>query len=77
MFVPDHFWSDLLVIVVVGAVAVLGLCGAVKVWDLFTKKVDEQAELAKGNMAVAVVQCTYMACIAYILGQVIAHVLGG
>lgn len=75
--IPAHLLSDVFVTIVFGIVAILLLVGSVKVWDFMTGKIDEQEELKKNNVAVAVVMSAYMLSVAYIIGKVVAHVLGG
>jgi uncharacterized membrane protein YjfL (UPF0719 family) len=74
---PDHFLSDLVVIALAGLLAISLLILAYKAWDWMTSKINEQEELNKGNTAVAIVLVGYMGSVAYIIGQVVAHVLGG
>lgn len=75
--VPSHLLSDVIVVVVFGVVAVALLLTALKAWDFMTKKIDEESELNKGNVAVAIVLSAFMGSVAYVIGQVVAHVLGG
>lgn len=74
---PAHLLSDVVVVLVFGLVAVALLLGAVKAWDWMTGKIDEQEQLNKNNTAVAIVLAAYLASVAYIIGQVVSHVLGG
>lgn len=73
---PPHLFSDAMVTLIFGSIAILLLCGAVKVWDFMTGKIDEEEELKKGNMAVATVMSAYMLGVAYIIGQVVSSVMG-
>ncbi len=74
---PAHLFSDVVVVLVFGLIAVALLIGAVKAWDLMTGKIDEQEQLNKNNTAIAIVMAAYMGSVAYIIGQVVSHVLGG
>ena len=74
---PPHLFSDVVVTIIFGAVAIFLLIGAVKVWDLMTSKVDEQEELNKNNTSVAIVMAGFMLSVAYIIGMVVSRVLGG
>jgi len=77
MNLPAHLLSDVVVTFIFGAIAIALLLGAYKAWDWMTTKVDEQEELKKGNISVALTMVGYMLSVAYIIGQVVAHVLGG
>ncbi len=77
MTLPANLLSDVVVTLIFGAVAIFLLVVAVKIWDFLTSKIDEQQELNKNNTAVAIVMLGYMGSVAYIIGQVVSHVLGG
>ena len=77
MGLPSHFGGDIVAVIVFGLLGMVLLGGAYKFWDWMTTRIDEQAELNKGNTAVAIVLVGYMFSVAYIISNVIAHVLGG
>lgn len=77
MYVPAHLWSDVLVTLIFGGVVIFLLVAAFKIWDWMTKDINEQEELKKNNTAVAITLVGYMLSVAYVIGQVVAHVLGG
>jgi uncharacterized membrane protein YjfL (UPF0719 family) len=77
MNLPANLLSDVVVTLIFGAVAIFLLILAIKAWDLMTRKIDEEEQLNKNNHSVAVVMSAYMLSVAYIIGQVVAHVLGG
>jgi fucose permease len=77
MTLPTNLLSDCVVTLIFGAIAIFLLVGAVKIWDWMTGKIDEEEQLNKNNTAVAVVMAAYMLSVAYIIGQVVSHVLGG
>lgn len=74
--VPDHLFSDVVAVLVFGILAIVLFLSAFKAWDFMTKKIDEEAELNKGNVAVAIVMSAYLLSIAYVIGKVVGHVLG-
>lgn len=76
MNLPAHLLSDVIVTVIFGVLAILLLCGAVKVWDWMTTKIDEEDQLNKNNTSVAMVMCGFMLSVAYIIGQVVSSVMG-
>lgn len=73
--VPDHFISDLIVIVTVSLFSIGFLCGGLKIWDLLTKNINEEEELKKGNVAVAVVTSAFILGLALIISSVVRGVL--
>lgn len=74
---PDYFLGDLLATVGFGIIAILLIVLGYVTFDKLTPKLDFNDLLNKGNMALAVVVGSFILGLCYVIGRVVAAVLGG
>jgi len=77
LYLPDYFLVDLIATVAFGIVAILLIILGYIAFDRLTPKLDFDELLNKGNMALAVVISSFMLGLCYVVGKVVAAVLGG
>ena len=77
LYLPDYFLVDLIATVAFGIVAILLIILGYIAFDKLTPKLDFDELLNKGNMALAVVISSFMLGLCYVIGRVVAAVLGG
>jgi putative membrane protein len=76
MHLPDYFVGDLLATVAFGIIAILLIILGYVAFDKLTPKLDFSELLTKGNMALAVVVGSFILGLCYVIGRVVAAILG-
>jgi len=74
---PDYFFVDLLATIAFGIVAILLIIVGYIAFDKLTPKLDFDDLLNKGNLALAIVISSFLLGLCYVVGKVVAAVLGG
>ena len=77
MHLPDYLFADLLSTVAFGIVAILLIVFGYIAFDKLTPKLDFDDLLNKGNVALAIVVGSFILGLCYVIGRVVAAVLGG
>ena len=77
MHLPDYLFADLLSTVAFGIVAILLIVLGYITFDKLTPKLDFDDLLNKGNVALAIVVGSFILGLCYVIGRVVAAVLGG
>jgi putative membrane protein len=74
---PDYLLTDLISTVAFGVVAILLLVLGYVTFDKLTPKLDFNDLLNKGNVAMAIVVGSFLLGLCYVIGRVVAAILGG
>ena len=74
---PDYLLSDLLATVAFGVVAILLIVLGYITFDKLTPKLNFSDLLNKGNTALAIVVGSFILGLCYVIGRVVAAILGG
>ena len=74
---PDTLLPDLISTVAFGIVAILLIVVGYIAFDKLTPKLDFDELLNKGNIALAVVVASFILGLCYVVGRVVAAILGG
>ena len=77
MHLPDYLFADLLSTVAFGIAAILLIVLGYITFDKLTPKLDFDDLLNKGNVALAIVVGSFILGLCYVIGRVVAAVLGG
>jgi putative membrane protein len=77
LHLPEYFVGDLLATIAFGVLAILLVVIGYHVFDRLTPKLDFNELLNKGNMAMAVVIGSFLLGLCYVIGRVVAAILGG
>lgn len=77
MHLPDYLLTDLVSTVAFGVVAILLIVLGYITFDKLTPKLDFNDLLNKGNVAMAIVVGTFILGLCYVVGRVVAAILGG
>jgi putative membrane protein len=77
MHLPDYLLTDLVSTVAFGIVAILLIVLGYVTFDKLTPKLDFNDLLSKGNVALAIVVGSFILGLCYVVGRVVAAVLGG
>jgi putative membrane protein len=77
MHLPDYLLTDLVSTVAFGVVAILLIVLGYITFDKLTPKLDFSDLLAKGNVALAIVVGSFILGLCYVIGRVVAAILGG
>ena len=77
MHLPDYFLTDLVSTVAFGVVAILLIVLGYVTFDKLTPKLDFNDLLNKGNVAMAIVMGAFILGLCYVVGRVVAAILGG
>jgi putative membrane protein len=77
MHLPDYLFADLLSTVAFGVVAILLIVLGYVAFDKLTPKLDFDDLLNKGNVALAIVVGSFLLGLCYVVGKVVAAILGG
>jgi putative membrane protein len=77
MHLPDYLLTDLLSTVAFGVVAILLIVLGYITFDKLTPKLDFSDLLNKGNVALAIVVGSFILGLCYVIGRVVAAILGG
>ena len=73
---PDHFLSDIVATVAFGLVAIFLSVIGYKTFDKLTPKLNFDELLTKGNLAMAIVIGSFILGLCFVVGRVVAAVLG-
>ena len=74
---PDYLLTDLISTVAFGVVAILLIVLGYITFDKLTPKLDFSDLLNKGNVALAIVVGSFILGLCYVIGRVVAAILGG
>ena len=74
---PDYLLIDLLATVAFGVVAILLIVLGYITFDKLTPKLNFSDLLNKGNTALAIVVGSFILGLCYVIGRVVAAILGG
>ena len=77
MHLPDYLLTDLLSTVAFGVIAILLIVLGYVTFDKLTPKLDFSDLLNKGNVAMAIVVGSFILGLCYVVGRVVAAILGG
>ena len=77
MHLPDYLLTDLVSTVAFGVIAILLIVLGYVTFDKLTPKLDFNDLLNKGNMAMAIVVGAFILGLCYVVGRVVAAILGG
>ena len=73
---PDYFLGDLVATFIFGIVAILLIIIGYIAFDKLTPKLDFDDLLNKGNMALGIVIGSFILGLCYVVGRVVAAVVG-
>ncbi|SPE51729.1 conserved hypothetical protein [Verrucomicrobia bacterium] len=76
MHLPDFFLGDLVATVAFGLVSILLIVVGYIAFDKLTPKLDFDDLLNKGNMALGIVVGSFLLGLCYVVGRVVAAILG-
>ena len=74
---PDYLLTDLVSTAAFGVVAILLIVLGYITFDKLTPKLDFNDLLNKGNVALAIVVGSFILGLCYVIGRVVAAILGG
>ncbi len=74
---PDYLLGDLLATVAFGIVAILLIVVGYVTFDKLTPKLNFDQLLNQGNVALAIVVGSFILGLCYVVGRVVAAILGG
>jgi len=77
MHLPDYLLTDLVSTIAFGIVAILLIVLGYITFDKLTPRLDFNDLLNKGNIAMAIVVGSFILGLCYVVGRVVAAVLGG
>jgi putative membrane protein len=77
LHLPDYLLTDLISTVAFGIVAILLIVFGYVTFDKLTPKLDFNDLLGKGNVAMAIVVGCFILGLCYVVGRVVAAILGG
>jgi len=77
MHLPDYLLTDLVSTVAFGVVAILLIVLGYITFDKLTPKLDFSDLLNKGNVALGIVVGSFILGLCYVIGRVVAAILGG
>ena len=77
MHLPDYLFADLVSTIAFGVVAILLIVLGYIAFDKLTPKLDFDDLLNKGNVALAIVIGSFLLGLCYVIGRVVAAILGG
>lgn len=77
MHLPDYLLTDLVSTAAFGVVAILLIVLGYVTFDKLTPKLDFNEMLHKGNVALAIVVGSFILGLCYVVGRVVAAILGG
>ena len=76
MHLPEYLLGDILSTVAFGIIAILLVVVGYKVFDKLTPALPFDAELQKGNIALAIVIGSFIIGVCHVVARVVAAVLG-
>jgi uncharacterized membrane protein YjfL (UPF0719 family) len=74
---PDYLFTDLVATAAFGIVAILLIVVGYITFDKLTPKLNFSDLLNKGNVALAIVVGSFILGLCYVIGRVVAAILGG
>jgi uncharacterized membrane protein YjfL (UPF0719 family) len=74
--VPEYLLSDLVATAAFGILAILLIVLGYITFDKLTPRLDFSDLLHKGNMALAIVMGSFILGLCYVIGRVVAAILG-
>jgi putative membrane protein len=77
MHLPDYFCGDLVATIAFGIVAILLIILGYVAFDRLTPRLDFNDLLSKGNVALGIVIGSFLLGLCYVIGRVVAAILGG
>ena len=77
MHLPDYILGDLAATIAFGVVAIFLVIIGYLAFDKLTPKLDFDELLNKGNVALAIVIGSFILGLCYVVGRVVAAILGG
>jgi putative membrane protein len=77
MHLPEYLFTDLISTVAFGIVAILLIVLGYVTFDKLTPRLDFNDLLNKGNIAMAIVVGSFILGLCYVVGRVVAAILGG
>jgi putative membrane protein len=77
MHLPDYLLTDLVSTAAFGVVAILLIVLGYITFDKLTPRLDFNDLLNKGNVALAIVVGSFILGLCYVVGRVVAAILGG
>jgi len=77
LHLPDYLLADLISTVAFGIVAIFLIVLGYVAFDKLTPKLDFDDLLNKGNVALAIVVGCFILGLCYVVGRVVAAILGG
>jgi len=77
MHLPEHFPADLVATLAFGILAILLVIAGYRLFDWVTPKLDFDAEIQKGNKAMAIVVAAFIFGLCYVVANVVGAVIGG
>jgi uncharacterized membrane protein YjfL (UPF0719 family) len=76
MHLPDYFLGDIAATVGFGLVAIFLMILGYKLFDKATPNLPFDEEIRKGNVAMAIVVGSFILGLCYVIGRVVASVMG-
>ena len=76
MHLPEYLLSDLLATIAFGVIAIILIVVGYVTFDKLTPKLDFSDALNKGNIALAIVVGSFIIGLCYVIGSVVAAILG-
>ena len=77
LHLPDYLLTDLISTVAFGVIAILLIVLGYITFDKLTPKLDFNELLNQGNVAMAMVVASFILGLCYVVGRVVAAILGG
>ncbi len=74
---PDYLLTDLISTAAFGIVAILLIVLGYAIFDKLTPKLNFSDLLNRGNVAIAIVVGSFILGLCYVIGRVVAAILGG
>ncbi len=76
MHLPEYFLSDLAATTAFGVVAIILVVVGYKIFDKLIPGLDFDAELRKGNVALAIVIGSFILGVCHVVARVVSSILG-
>lgn len=73
---PDTIWSDLVATILFGLITIFLIVIGYFVFDKLTPRLNFSELISKGNTAMAIVLGSFILGLCYVIGRVVAAVLG-
>jgi putative membrane protein len=77
LHLPDYLLTDLISTVAFGVIAILLIVLGYITFDKLTPKLDFNELLNRGNVAMGIVVAAFILGLCYVVGRVVAAILGG